>query len=207
MKSLFIMTLLLFCVGCASFQRADDVLYGFKPVFTQDSLVKVEPKVTTPSVRFFREVQSDINQEETNIDLDGLQRQLDFYKSPDSLGYSEKTFSTCEVGYGYSRNKECRREILVLINFQLYCRYFDSDSYSKALSQNDMRPIAQRRVNWTLQNWSGQVDLDNQGYGQIRLTAKSSLRLQRLKMIIENENLYIKAGEATKIVTPANWCI
>jgi hypothetical protein len=140
------------------------------------------------------------------VDVEGLQRYLKLEKSVDNLGYTEKGFSTCEVGYGYSSNRNCRRDYFVLIHFQLMCRDSNEDSYTEALGASDMRPLKGRTVKWTLDKDTGIIYLDDRGNGQIKTTTRTSPKLKRLKLNIDNDNLYVKAGEISKIVTPSNWC-
>lgn len=203
MKLLIALLVTLLFAGCASSQKSDDI---GKPIYREASTDKSARKSASMGYVANRGHQSESFEEEINVDLEGLQRHLNFYRSSEKLGYAEKFFSTCDVGYGYSGNTNCRKEYFILINFQLFCRHVDSDTYTAALNKHDMRPIAQKTVNWTLQNQKGELNLDNRGFGQIRTTARGSLRSQRLKLVIENGNLHIRAGEVTKVVTPAEWC-
>lgn len=75
-----------------------------------------------------------------------------------------------------------------------------------ALGAADMRPLTGRQVKWTLNNNKGVLNLDDRGQGQIKTTSRFSPKSKRLKLAIDNDNLYIKAGEINKIVTPPNWC-
>ena len=69
-----------------------------------------------------------------------------------------------------------------------------------------MRPLNGKTVKWTLNNDTGILYLDDRGQGQIKTTSRSSPKTKRLKLAIDNDNLYVKAGEINKIVTPSNWC-
>lgn len=140
-----------------------------------------------------------------NIDYEKVQQSLGLSREIYDLGYEEKSFDTCTMGYGYLYNKDCRTEYFTVIHFQLLCR--DSQgTISTALSREDMRPLSGRTVNWTVAGSNGNVRLDSDGYGQIKTTFKKSPRYQRLKLNVDNENLYLKSGEIKRIVTPSNWC-
>jgi hypothetical protein len=141
-----------------------------------------------------------------NIDYNGLENFLKMQKPVEKLGYSEKSFATCEVGYGYSSNSHCRREIFVSVHFQLFCRENEEESYTQALTVTDMHPLKDVTAKWTLDNKHGEINLDDQGYGQIKTVVHTSPRSRRLKIAVGNENLYIKSGEISKVVTPSNWC-
>ncbi len=139
------------------------------------------------------------------IDYLGLSRFLGLDKMKDELGYQEKVFDTCSAGYGYSASNNCRREIFVAINFQILCR--DSDgTVSVAVSREDMKPLSGRSLKWTLRGSSGTMRLDGEGFGQIRTTYSRSPRSERLKFAVDNDFVYVRAGEVKRLVTPKNWC-
>lgn len=140
-----------------------------------------------------------------SIDYEMLQKSLGLDRDIHELGYEEKSFNTCEVGYGYSSNKNCRLEYLAVINFQLLCR--DSQgTISTPLTREDMRPLNGRTVNWTLHGLRGSSRLDDDGHGQIKTVFKNSPKFQRLKLNVDSDNLYLRAGEIKRVVTPSNWC-
>jgi hypothetical protein len=139
------------------------------------------------------------------IDHDGLQRSLGMERSVHDLGYDEKAFSTCGAGYGYSSSRNCRREHFVLVHFQLLCR--DSEgTVSTAIAVDELMPLRGRTVNWTLKGRRGRLNLDGEGRGQIRTTLSGSQREQRLRLAVDNDFLYIRAGDAKRLVTPKQWC-
>jgi hypothetical protein len=141
----------------------------------------------------------------TNVDYPALQRSLGLERSFQDLGYSEKAFDTCKVGYGYSGTKHCRREIFVVLHFQLVCR--DSEgTVSQGVDKVDMRALADRSVKWNLKGISGTVKTDGEGFGQIQTTSPFSQRTQRVKLAVGPEFLYMRANEITKVVTPKPWC-
>lgn len=140
------------------------------------------------------------------VDYDGLQTFLKLDRPVERLGYVEKAFQTCDVGFGYSSNKNCRQDYFISIHFQLLCRDSNEDSYTEALTAADMQPLKGRVVKWTLNKSTGSLNLDDNGRGQIKTTTRNSQKYTRLKLNIANDNLYLKAGEINKIVTPSNWC-
>ncbi len=173
-------------------------------------VVFISACASKPPVTFPTPAQKTVEQEEAPqeiiIDYDGLQSLLKLDRPVEKLGFVEKAFPTCEVGYGYSSNRNCRRDFFILVHFQLLCRDSNEDSYTEALTAADMRPLRGSSVRWTLSNSRGSLNLDDQGRGQIKTTARNSQRDKRLKINIGNDNLYVKAGEINKIVTPSNWC-
>lgn len=148
---------------------------------------------------------SAVSGEEENIDYPSIQRSLGLSREFTHLGYAEKAFNTCEMGYGFSRSQNCHKEIFAVIHFQLLCR--DSQgTISTALARDDMEALAGRNVRWSLHKKSGAVVLDHDGHGQILMSFPQSPKYQRLKLAAGNDALYLKAGEIKRVVTPSNWC-
>lgn len=143
--------------------------------------------------------------EEENIDYLSIQRSLGLSREIDNLGYAEKAFNTCEMGFGFSRSQNCHKEIFAVVHFQLLCR--DSQgTISTALTRDDMEALAGRKIRWSLHKKSGSVVLDHDGHGQILMSFPQSPKYQRLKLAAGNDALYLKAGEIKRVVTPSNWC-
>jgi hypothetical protein len=44
------------------------------------------------------------------------------------------------------------------------------------------------------------------GYAQITTVAPSPQIQQRVKLAVDNEFLYMRANEITKVITPKPWC-
>lgn len=140
-----------------------------------------------------------------NVDYDGLQNFLKLKRGYNRLGYAEKKFNTCEVGYGYSSTHRCRPQTFVVIHFKLMCRDTEG-TVSEAVTAADLRPIGLQNVKWTLKNAAGRLMTDSEGYGQIAMVSSISQREQRLKLTVRNDFLYLKAGELTEMITPKSWC-
>jgi len=140
-----------------------------------------------------------------NIDYEGLSRSIGMDPPREKLGYLEKAFETCNAGYGYSSSNDCRQNYFSVINFRILCR--DSEgTVQVTINPEDLRPLGGRPITWILNGNTGSFRLDNQGYGQIKMTSETSLKDERLKIVAENDFLYLKAGGANRIVTPKNWC-
>ena len=142
---------------------------------------------------------------ELNIDYEMLMSSLGLDRDIRQLGYAEKSFNTCAVGFGYSSNKNCRLKYFAVINFQLLCRE-SQGTISTPLGREDMRALSGRTVNWTLMNLRGSSRLDNDGHGKIAMVFRNSPKHQRLKLNVDHDNLYLRSGEIKRVVTPSNWC-
>lgn len=143
--------------------------------------------------------------EAENIDYDGLQNFLKLRRGYNRLGYAEKSFNTCEVGYGYSSTHNCRALKFVVIHFQLMCR--DSEgTVTEAITAADIQPIARQSVKWVLKNANGRLLTDSEGYGQIAMVSSISQRYERLRLTVRTDFLFMKAGEITQMITPKSWC-
>ncbi len=168
---------------------------GSAPVSTAPVVPSEPPVVNSVPATF----------EPENIDQDGLQSFLKLKRGYNRLGYSEKSFNTCEVGYGYSSTHRCRPQTFVVIHFKLMCRDTEG-TVSQAVTAADLRPISNQNVKWTLKNAAGKLLTDSEGYGQIAMISGISQREQRLKLTVGNDFLYMRAGELTEMITPKSWC-
>ncbi|MNS92113.1 hypothetical protein D3C72_1262370 [compost metagenome] len=158
------------------------------------------PSMNTPDLTV------DASTSEPQIDYVALQRSLNLDIAVENLGVREKGFNTCDVGYGYSKNKNCRRQYFFVLNFRLMCR--DSEgTISTTLTDADTMAIAGRPVTWTLtKGLSGVVQTDGLGYAQIATVAPIPQSKQRVKIAVGNEFLYMRANEMKKVITPKPWC-
>ncbi len=139
------------------------------------------------------------------IDYLGLRRFLGLERTRDDVGYVEKSFETCKVGYGYSTSRNCQRAVFVTIQFQILCR--DSEgTVSQAISRSEMRPLSGRTLRWQLKKSRGSMELDGEGFGRLDAIVAASHRLERLKISVDNDFVYVRAGELRRLVTPRNWC-
>lgn len=142
---------------------------------------------------------------EPSIDYSSIQRELHLDRPAEQLGYTEKSFNTCDMGYGYSKSRNCRSLYMVVLNVRLMCR--DSEgTISTILTDADVAPIAGRTVRWNLKAVQGAVITDHQGYGQIVAVSPRSERKERIKLAVGSEFLYMRANEITKVITPKPWC-
>ncbi len=134
-----------------------------------------------------------------------MQKALGLEKPETWLGYTEKPFNTCQVGYGYSKVNNCRPKHFVVVHFQLMCR--DSEgTVSEVVRSADLIKNGGRQVRWNLKDLNGNLETDGLGYGQIHVISSQSQKQQRLKLTVENDFLYLRAGEVNRIVTPRTWC-
>lgn len=140
-----------------------------------------------------------------SVDEIALQRALGLELPIERLGYAEKKFNTCEVGYGYSNVNNCRERYFVVIQYQMLCR--DSEgTVSEVINSHDLIKNVSRTLRWDLKDFKGTTTTDGLGYSQIRLIADKSQKQQRFKLTIEDDFLYLRAGEVNKIITPRPWC-
>lgn len=142
---------------------------------------------------------------EVVIDYAGLQRFLRLDRGYNNLGYSERMFNTCEVGFGYSPHNGCEKKFFIVSHFQLVCR--DSEgTVQYMLTEADLTPLSRRELKWSVKSAAGALLTDSEGYAQIAMISSQSQRTERLKIATENDFLYLKAGDLKRMITPKNWC-
>lgn len=144
--------------------------------------------------------------EEVRVDIEGLKRSLGLDRSRGDLGYEEKRFNTCNAGFGYPR-ENCKQQVFISINFRLQCRD-TTGTTSEVVTSAQMDPIANKQVSWQIGKTHSTTQTDSDGYGQINgvLAQTPAPRGQRLRLSVGSQFVYMRAGEITRIVTPANWC-
>lgn len=185
-------------IGCASAGSGDRI-------YLPESTFAKRPTQTPKTEKTPKIPRSPASESAGSVDYPSIQRELGLLRPMDDLGYEEAGYNTCEVGYGYSGTQDCKREYMVVIHFQLMCRESEG-TISRALSAQDMFPIANKQVKWSLKGQEGIVLTDSLGFGQIITTGSHSQKLERLKLAVRNEFLYMRAGEIKRVVTPRPWC-
>ena len=139
------------------------------------------------------------------IDYKSIQRLLELDVDYKKLGYFEKNFNTCQIGYGYSKLDHCRTEFFIVANFRVMCR--DSEgTISTVLTDDDLRPLAQQDLHWFLKNADGTLRTDGYGYGQIILTSTIPQKNQRLRLSNGKDFLLLRARDVRQLIVPKNWC-
>ena len=141
--------------------------------------------------------------EEESVDLPRLQSYLNMDRDPADLGYEEKAFNSCEVGFGFSSSHNCRELYLVVVHFQLQCR--DSNGTESSIAYS-VRPIVSDQIRWSVGSAKGTTMTDDEGYGQVRWIASKSPREQKLRLTYKENFLILSAGDVRRIVTPRSWC-
>ena len=122
------------------------------------------------------------------------------------MGYFEKSFNTCQVGFGYSKTENCKQQFFVVAHFKVMCR--DSEgTISTILTEEDLRPVAHQDLKWFLKNAQGSLQTDTDGYGQIILTSAISQKNQRLRVSNSKDFLLLRAGDVRLLMVPKNWCV
>lgn len=188
------MTLLLlsassFAIGCATSQV---------PVGPQSNIYEPPPPAAKK-----RSIGLDLN--DYQIDYDGLQNYLKLQRRPSRLGFAQKAFNSCRVGYGLPKGEMCRKLYYNVVHFRLQCR--DQEGTTSTVQTHvNTAPIAKQTLNWTLERAEGNVETDYEGFGQIRAITYKPAARQRLKISNGEDFLYLRAGDLTRVVTPPEWC-
>lgn len=139
------------------------------------------------------------------IDYTSIQRLLKLDKSVTQLGYDERVFNTCKVGFGYSGTENCSGKFFVVIHFKLMCRNSEG-TVSSQLQEEELIPVANQNLRWTIKNTSGELRTDSEGHGQVMLVAARSQRAERFRVSSSKDFLLMRAGDIKRLVVPSNWC-
>jgi hypothetical protein len=167
-------------------------------------LVGCQSAPTTPDKKASHVENDDEDAEPTSINYLALKKHLGLNRGAQDLGFEEAPFNTCQPGFGLPTS-DCRQNYFVVIHYRLQCR--DSHgTVSYALTSADIHPIASKDVTWNLKGLQGHSKTDGDGFGQIYAISPQSQKLQRLRLMVGTEFLYIRAGEINRIVAPGTWC-
>lgn len=194
--------------ACASKSVSTPELPG-----ASEALPEVPSKVGSPSTlakkskvprsKSARELE--ILRQSYNIDEEAVFTALQMSRTLQNRGYKEKSFDTCKMGYGYPSANDCHQEYFASIYFRLACRDSE-DTTSTPVTEEDMQPLSNRTIGWNLGKKSGNLQLDENGYGHIRVLSVSSPKNERLKISANGNFLYMRANQIKQIVAPKNWC-
>jgi hypothetical protein len=174
----------IFLASCASTQEAKS------PDDSESNIpqVKVDERLAKPSA------------EPAVIDLDELERKLNLPREFDQLGYHERKFNACLLGF---RKNNCVPELFVMINFQVVCR--DSNGTVEHVS-TELIPFANKNLALKVGNKRQTAVTDAEGYSQMRFIAKSTARGERFFLNSPPNSMMLRAGEISKVVAPNDWC-
>ncbi|OFZ30745.1 MAG: hypothetical protein A2622_13390 [Bdellovibrionales bacterium RIFCSPHIGHO2_01_FULL_40_29] len=146
-----------------------------------------------------------VTSEAPTIDYQSIQRLLGLDKSVNSLGYSEKYFNTCKVGYGFSETENCQNRYFVVVHFKLMCR--DSEgTVSNQVVEDDLMPVSNQPLKWQIQNLNGSMQTDSSGNGQILAISARPLRKERLRVSTSKDFMLMRAGDIQRLIVPRTWC-
>ncbi len=139
------------------------------------------------------------------IDYQSIQRLLNLDRGIAQLGYGERVFNTCKVGFGYSATDNCSNKYFVVIHFKLMCRNSEGTISNRVL-EDELIPVANQNLRWIIKNTTGELRTDSEGYGQVNMVASQSQRTERFRVSSSNDFLLMRAGDIQRLIVPSNWC-
>lgn len=139
----------------------------------------------------------------SKIDLLSLQRSLGMTRDSENLGYHEKGFNTCEIGYGFSPTQDCKKAYLAVVHFRLQCR--DSEG-TVSTAAHILTPISSAQLKWSIGAIKGITSTDREGFGQIVTVLPKPSKRERFRMTSNSKYLVLRAGEVSRFVVPSDWC-
>jgi hypothetical protein len=139
----------------------------------------------------------------TNLDIVSLRNHLGLKRSQTDLGYAEKSFDGCKLGF-YGEDGKCGPRYLTVVNFRLMCR--DSEGTVETVVR-DLTPVVTNEVKWKVStDFNGITRTDSSGYGTLQVVTSKTLRGQRLVLTVGNQFLGLPVSEITQVVVPVYWC-
>lgn len=176
------------------------VLVFFASCQSLPERIKTAPAATTE-----KEAPKKFTNQELQIDYNSVQRLLGLDRNITQLGYTERSFNTCQVGFGFPTDTNCITKYFVVIHFKLMCR--DSDgTVLRQIEESDLKPLANQQLSWTLKNTQGKVRTDSNGYAQVVVVGPSSQKTERFRISSLKDFLLLRAGDIQRLIVPKNWC-
>lgn len=129
-------------------------------------------------------------------------QKLNMDRSIEELGYEERRFDTCDLGY--DRAGQCQRKHAVQIHFRLQCR--DSVGTVESVSNIELIPVTSHHIRWRVGYYTGSTGTNSEGYGQIAFISPGSSRDQRLSLTVRENSLGVTASEVSRVIVPRDWC-
>lgn len=136
------------------------------------------------------------------IDLVSLKKTLNLTRPKSQLGLREAIFENCSAS---PNARNCPRSYFVSIHIRLQCREVDFSS-DYIPTEDDIKTIANRKLTWNLESFSGESQTDAEGYSQIDFVSDHSASKRPLRISDGTDFLIIRANEVTRIVAPKDWC-
>ncbi len=167
------------------------------------STVEKSQDTATPPPLSDRSGMEEEESTEPQIDVFGIQRSLRMERSEDELGYKEKSFNTCAVGYGFSSTHECRQQFLAVAHFRLQCRDTEGTVSS---ADHILTPITSSSIKWSIGSATGTTKTDGAGFGQIVTVLPKSSRRERIRITSDSKFVIVRANEFGRFVVPRDWC-
>ena len=91
------------------------------------------------------------------------------------------------------------------IHFRILCRA--SEGTVESVSRFEFQPLDGAEVKYKLGKlFKGKIRTDEEGFGQIRVLTKHSLRNKKLILTANGHILGVVAGSVRKLVVPNSWC-
>lgn len=138
------------------------------------------------------------------IDLNQLQKVLRMDRGKRQLGLKIKSFNTCRVGSGFTKNSNCRRRYFSVLHFRMRCRA--TTGTVEQVNRYELTPMISNSIQWSLSSKTGETRTDYEGYGQITLVTESNPKRKRLIIKNKGNNLGLRAYSIRDIIVPSDWC-
>jgi hypothetical protein len=123
-----------------------------------------------------------------DLDLKTVQTKLGMQRAVDQLGFEEKRYG---------------EDFFSIIYFRIQCR--DSEGTVEFVSESEFTALS-AQLFWQITKLSGNVLTDEQGFGQIRVLSKDSIKNRRLVLKSNSVLLAMKVEDVQRFIVPIYWC-
>jgi hypothetical protein len=178
------------------------ILFSVNSCSTKPIAVENDESIELPRATTKNSMQEKLPQTKRafEFDLDELEKKLNLGSKFDELGFHQKRFTPCAIGY---QAAGCDSHYFTMINFQIVCR--DTTETTES-SDHILTPLANKDLELRLNKKIENVQTDSEGFTQMRLVSNGSVSTSRLIILSSPNSLGLRAGDTKKIMVPRDWC-
>ena len=137
-----------------------------------------------------------------DIDIASLVQELEMDQPVHEIGFTEKSFNSCDIKSNRSEKPICQRLYLGRVNFQVMCR--DSTG---TVEKVNLEPLDEGNLRWKQGRHRGYTRTNSMGYGSIEFISTRSSMNQALYLYLGRKVARKSLKDMWKLILPKNWCL
>lgn len=136
-----------------------------------------------------------------DIDVHALVNELNMNSPFNKIGFTEKSFNSCQVKSNRSRNPKCKRLFLGKVNYHVMCR-----RSTGTVEKVSLRPLTKSLLRWKRGPYRGTTSTNSKGFGTIYYISRSPSRNKALYLYLGKKVARKRLQDMWKLILPNSWC-